>query len=140
MVNLITDRTQADVLLGNSKGRYDCSDLNRVESAVKKLQAQMEKLDIHLALTVKTDWKFSDTFSQKNWPVKPQMERYLQNIRILADALHVQPQLPKSMDHLDHLGANHIEQTLMAVADRIQGIRNTYKYSGELYAGEENGI
>ena len=38
-MQFITDRTHADVLLGNEKGIYSYEDLNRVERAVAQLSA-----------------------------------------------------------------------------------------------------
>ena len=137
-MHLITDRTQADVLLGNSKGKYGPEDLNRVETAVSQLCDLAQKLDIHPALTVKTDWSLPGTFSAQSWPTQSQMERYLNNVRILCDAMGLPLPLPAAMDSLDWVGANQIEQGLQHAYARVQSILDAYHYSGECYAGKEN--
>lgn len=139
-MNLITDRTRADVLLGNEKGRYGDADLNRVEQAVQTLCALAKKLDIHLSLQVKTDWALPGAFSAQSWPVKSQMKRYLDNVRSLCGGLSLQMPLPETMTGLDFAGANRIEKALVEADLRLQGVLQTYHYSGECYAGEENSL
>ena len=139
-MNLITDRTQADVLLGNEKGHYGYDDLNRVEKAVEQLCSIAQKLDSHLALNVKTDWTAQGAFSPQSWPAQSQMHRYLENVRTLCNALAITADLPQTMEKLDWHGANQIEQALQTAHLRIQGVLQTYHYSGECYAGEENTV
>lgn len=136
-MEFVTDRTEADVLLGNAKGRYSAEDLNRVESAVAELCALAVCLDVHLDLITKTDWSGPGVFSQNNWPTESQMERYLQNVNTLCDRFSLGAGLPGSMADLDHQGANAIEQALQQTYKRIDAILSTYRYSGEIYAGEE---
>ena len=136
----ITDRTQADVLLGNSKGTYSCGDLNRVEQGVQQLADLAQKLDIHYAPEIKPDWEIPGAFSADQWPVQSQMVRYLENVQKLCLAVEVSMKLPDSMEQLTWEKANQIEQALMAVQTQIQSVLQTFKFSGELSAGEENGI
>lgn len=137
-MNLVTDRTQSDVLLGNAKGHYGITDLNRVEGAVATLCTLAERLDISCALQVKTDWTVPDDFSPQTWPTRTQMARYLGNVQALCRAVEVKANLPESMECLNWEGANNIEKALQAVYARIQGILQTFGYSGEFFAGEEN--
>lgn len=132
-MNLITDRTRADVMAGNEKGRYTPRDLDRVEQTVEKLCKLMGALDIPLDLTVYTNWQ-----KTRNVPTAETMERYLHNVRILAQRMGLTPQLPESMENLDYQGANRIELALQMAQDKIQGILGTFQMSGELSAGEEN--
>ena len=126
-MNLITDRTQADI--GTSRGCYNASDLNRVEGAVDEilsdmtnlpqtLQALAETLGISWhsgynpgltppSLTVKTDW------SRWDYPTVSAMERYLGNVAALAEALGLQVSLPGTMENLTIGDANDIEQALL---------------------------
>lgn len=140
MISFITDRTEADVLLGNAKGRYDYTDLNRVENDVVELVKLAKEANIHFSLQVKTDWARPGIFSQETWPTQSQMERYLRNVWTLATEFAAQAGLPDSMQSLDWEAANHIEAALELVHIRLQGILTSYLYSGELYAGEENAL
>lgn len=139
-MELITNRTEADVLLGNAKGTYGYTDLNRVEQAVAELCSLATRLDIHKNLTIKTDWGLPGTFSADTWPTAEQMARYLGNVHALCDALSLETNLPETMAHLTFVGANEIENALLSAYHRVQGIFNTYQFSGEIYAGEENVI
>ena len=104
-MQLITDRTEADVLLGNEKGRYSHTDLNRVESAVAELQRLAGQMDISPGLTTKNDWGLPGSFSSDNWPTESQMQRYLGNVHALCSALEIRTGLPDTMAGLTWQGA-----------------------------------
>lgn len=135
-MDLITDRTNADVAVGNEKGTYNASDLNRVESAVAllsfRLQSMEEELMVYAqengvtwqeafelsfdpaeaVLVTRTDWDMAD------WPTTPQMRRYLQNIVKLCGLLDIPTdELPESMSFLDFQKANAIESSLQLCED-----------------------
>ena len=137
-MELITDRTEADVLLANEKGRYRYSDLNRVEQAVAELCTLAVQLDIYPKLTTKIDWGLPGAFSSDSWPTEEQMIRYLGNIHALCNCFSLDVALPSTMAHLTYQSANDIENALLSAYLRVQGILNTYHFSGEIYAGEEN--
>ena len=137
-MTLITDRTETDALMGTEKGTYQYTDLNRVEEAVKSIAGQFMTLGISEKLETKTDWEPPNNFSVSTWPVHSQMERYLNNIYIIQELFMIPMQLPVSMDKLTWAGANSIEKVLMQAHSRIEGIKQSYRYSGEIYAGEGN--
>lgn len=139
-MDLITNRTEADVLLGNERGCYGYADLNRVEQAVAELCVLAARLDIYPNLTTKTDWGLPGAFSPGTWPTAEQMGRYLGNVHALCDAFSLEVNLPGTMTCLTCAGANAIEKALLSAYVRVQGILNTYQYSGECYAGEENSL
>ena len=135
---LVTDRTQADVDYARSlcakgianmtadeltafngplKGMYNYTDLNRVETAVAYVAAELASVPSALvdfdpsdysSVSVKTNWKASD------YPTNLQMVRYIANIKLIRDAF---PEasiawIPDTMDDLDYSSANNIEQLL----------------------------
>lgn len=136
-MNLITDRTESDVLLRNNKGAYSYSDLNRVEGIVAQIAGRFPQLGIGLCLETKTDWGLPGDFSANTWPTASQMRRYLENITAIRSTFFIPIQLPTSMDKLTWESANNIEKVLQSANAAIGGILQTYKYSGEIYAGEE---
>ena len=137
MVQMVTDRTEADVIQGNAKGIYSHTDLNRVESAVAELFELANEMGFNFTSKVKTDWAAPGPFSLDDWPTEGQMKRYLNNVKSLASAFSVpQAQLPNTMAGLSFMGANAIEQCLENVYTVVQNIIQNYKYCGELYAGE----
>lgn len=137
MVQMVTDRTEADVIQGNAKGIYGYTDLNRVESAVAELFEMANEMGFNFTSEVKTDWAAPGPFSLADWPTEGQMERYLNNVKSLASAFSVsQAKLPKTMSDLSFMGANAIEECIENVFTVIQNTIQNYKYCGELYAGE----
>lgn len=137
MIDLITDRTESDVLMGNAKGIYSYSDLNRVEEAVRLASEQAATVGFPLNLQTKTNWGLPGNFASGEWPVHSQMQRYLNNIAVLKKSFHVSVEIPKSMEKLTWKGANNIEKVLEISMSRIAGIKQAYRYSGEVFAGED---
>lgn len=137
-MEFITDRTQADVLAGTSKGRYEYTDLNRVESAVKELQQQSEAAgNFPLGLITKIDWSLPEEFSPDTWPTESSMTRYLDNVRAICTELNVPTStLPSSMSKLTYEGANEIERLLKLAATMLSNAKAVFSYSGEFYSGE----
>ena len=124
-------------MLRNEKGVYGVSDLNRVESAVAEVAVLFPALDIGLTLETKTDWKLPGAFSPASWPVESQMQRYLENVESIRSAFGISSQLPKTMTRLTWSGANSIEEVLQTAWARADATIQTFRYSGEIYAGEE---
>lgn len=131
-MDFITDRTESDALLGNEKGVYSYTDLNRVETAVKQISEIMV-----LGLSTKTDWGLSDLFSVNEWPVESQMKRYLDNVESIRKYFRLSIPIPLTMERLTWQGANNIERILEKALVSAEGVKQTYRYSGEFYAGEE---
>lgn len=152
---LITDRTEQDVArwrelhdkgwfamtaeeqsewVGEMKGRYSYTDMNRVENAVAVLSERFVK-DGYLTspLSVKTDW------DQRSIPTVADMERYLDNVAALRRVFRVYPTTPAAPtidQRLNYKKANDIEQILTDLDDILTKIPNSRFYAGEIYSGE----
>lgn len=130
-MELITDRTAADVEAQNEKGVYRAEDMNRVESAVQEISLSLQTMEedirayadekgvawreefelsflpVDAEVRTRTDWTIED------WPTKPQSRRYLQNIVKLCSLVDVPADgLPGSLEDLTYEGANQIEIVL----------------------------
>lgn len=137
-MDFITDRTEADVLLGNAKGVYSHIDLNRVENAVAAIGEELSvNLGFSVFLTAKTDWEPTGDFLKESWPTASQMERYLSNVRCISNIFPSSVMLPTSMSDLTWRSANNIERALHYAAECIAAVKSSFQYSGEVYAGEE---
>lgn len=154
MLNLITDRTQADVdrvrqltqkgfgnmtadekaeWLNGLKGAYNASDLNRVGAAVAYVAGRMAEYGYVVSVKPRQDWRVTDIPMQEN------MTAYLADVAALRAALTVAadtPEVPKSMEQLTWKGANDIEKILMDVNELLTRMAAAWFYSGEIYAGE----
>lgn len=155
MLNLITDRTIADVerwqtldskgwaamsaeeqteWMGEMKGRYGYTDMNRVEAAVETIATiLMEYGYIKSLPTIKTTWNLWSV------PTVSDMERYLCNIsllRSLVPGYPTTPSVPDATQPLDYNTANDIEKILEDLYDIATKIPNSWYHTGEIYAGE----
>ena len=132
-LELITDRTRADVENETNKGFYNASDLNRVGAAVEYIAGHFTALGYACPVTVKKDWLTSDA------PTASQLETYRQNIVTLRSRIAVMastPEAPASMAGLNYVKANNIEQILLDLDALITNITKSWCFSGEVYAGE----
>lgn len=141
---LVTDRTQADVEARNDKGTYQAADLNRVTAAMEELVARFSVLgyltDYQTGPETPTKPQEDQAaWSQEDVPTTAQMERYLTNVeavrRVIA-VLPTTPATPESMELLDYIRANEIEQILADVDDLLKNMAAAWYYSGEVYCGE----
>ena len=156
-LQLITDRTQADVSRGvylagwwvdgefagtaaelgewNSqlKGFYNASDLNRVGNAVSYVAARLAEAGYYAQVSPRIDW------TEEDIPTQGDMERYLADVAALRAVLPVPastPAVPEDMDRLTFQEANNIEQILLDVDSLITRMMDAWFYCGDLYCGE----
>ena len=80
-LQLVTDRTQADVANRTAKGFYNASDLNRVGTAVDYVYQRFVEHGYVASISVKTDWTMQDI------PLPTQMVQYLANVTELRGKL-----------------------------------------------------
>lgn len=154
LLSLITDRTQLDVdrveelaekgwaamteqeraeWLGEMKGAYNASDMNRVGEAVAYVAGRLTDCGYAAPVSPKTDWTEDDE------PSTDQLASYLADISTIRGALAVLPSTPATPAEIDgrtHQEANDIEQILLDVDALISNMEQAWHYSGDLYAGE----
>ena len=147
--NLITDRTQEDVLsllsaiariesgtgtaedaslikqTGN-KGAYNFTDLNRVGAAVSYISGIITGTGYDSAVSPKTDWMESDK------PTEAQLNQYLADVETLrngmvgilnsyaAESAYPLPEVPTDMLGLTYQEANDIETILLHIYKQIR--------------------
>ena len=153
-LNLITDRTERDVerwrILHSKgfeamteeekaewqtalKGAYNYVDMNRVESAVDFLASRLLEVDHYVRPEVKTTW------TAKDHPTKTDIDRYFGNVALLRSILPMYattPKAPTTQKKMDYLVANDIEHILSDVDRRINGIKQSWYYTGDVFTGE----
>ena len=155
-LNLITDRTQADVDYWRSlkqkgyaamtdeekatwnaglKGAYNVSDLNRVGAALNYLRDRLYeagyiRLDVFEA---REDWRVEEI------PTPAEMAEYLGYVSVIRESFSrfsTTPIVPVSPNVLDYNSANNIEQILVDVDELITRMMDAVYYSGDLFSGE----
>lgn len=132
---LVTDRTSQDVSLGNAKGTYNASDLNRVGYAVVYLADKLASCGVKTTVHPKTDWMTTDI------PSEQVLVTYLQNVRTLRTALTLVasvPEVPQDMQFFTHTEANSIEMLLVMLDTHITNMLSNVDTSwaiGSTYTG-----
>lgn len=108
----LTDSQRAEYRGYAAKGAYNCTDINRVNAAVKEIAPLLG-----LTLEVSSNWT--------NWGlIRGTLDQYLNNVKAVRDACPGDlefPPLPDSMNHLTHEGANNIEKVLEIAYRYITG-------------------
>lgn len=154
MLNLITDRSAADVIrwkelhdkgweamtpeeqtewVNGMRGSYNYTDMNRVENAVATLEGRFLKKGTKLALTTKTNWV------RTSWPTYSDMNRYFRNVTVIRETVGVNlntPAAPTTATPFDYKKANDIEKILLAVDTWLDRVDSNQMYAGDLYLGE----
>lgn len=153
-LHLITDRTQFDVDRVNElaqkgwanmnaeersewevglKGAYNCTDLNRVQSAVRYLQDRFATVGYFVDVSDAKTWTLQDA------PTQGEMAEYLADIRAIRGVitlLKTTPAVPDTMVGFTYVKANHIEQILLDVDTLLSNMIAGFVYSGDIYGGE----
>ena len=104
-----------------TKGAYNYSDLNRVEGAVKEIAEE-----IGLTLITNSDWTMWDV------PRVSDMERYINNVRKIRNAVGSSIALPETGDRFTYSDANNIELVLLNASESIANAPRC----GELLCGD----
>lgn len=118
---LVTDRTEG--------AEYTYEDLNRVESAVAYLAAQLNGYGYAVSVTTKTDWMPGDHFRAD------MIERYRANVAAIKAAFYGTVSIPETMMKLTYAGANAIEALLQEVEGYIDRMIAAFRHCGEVVCG-----
>lgn len=126
MDKLIFDRVLADVENMTVKGKYEYTDLNRINSYIDYLSDYLD-----LGLT-------THTFIMGEVLTKEQMESIIDNINTIREHWYVSsdtPTTPETLTAWDYLKANDIEKILQALYNFAISVQRDKKYSGTFRAG-----
>lgn len=151
-LNLITDRTQADVdalkallqkgisnmtsaeklgfNMALSKGGYNYTDYNRVGLAVAELAGMLNDNGISVSVTAKSDWTERDNITASD------RAAYLADLNALKDAFYGTIELPEAWENLTFEDANNAEKLLLEIEWNIYCMLAGFIYSGEYACGE----
>lgn len=130
--DLITDRVQADVDTGSSRGTYGAADLNRVGRAANAIREMLAEYGYAVPEALRTDW------TERDIPRQSDMERYIRVLTALRDYLRFSdtvPPLPGTMDRFTFILANQIESMLSQLGPAVESIPLTWFDSGQIEAG-----
>ena len=158
-LNLITDRTQADVdryyyfrdkrwsdltdsekaeFSAGLKGTYNYTDFKRVEDAVLYLSNLLNQYGYRNTVKLSSE----ETFNPGYIRTKEEIITYLDNIATLQKVYYNnnEEKLPTIEEWLDYNGANEIEKILMKIEELIEKMNAMFRYSNTFYSGESEGL
>lgn len=134
---LIYDRTFNDVKRNTSKGNYNASDLNRIESWMEYLKELLHEYGYHTWFETKTDWEVG--LGKPN--MTTEINRIKTNLQKLKDCFYnIQgtPNVPSTSDvSINYSKANDIEKIMVDIDNLIPKIESAFRYADFLYAGED---
>ncbi len=132
MLNLIYDRTAADVENGTAKGYYRHTDMNRVQAAAAYLRGLFAAAGYDRIPSYTLP-----VWAENDIPKKEQADAYLRAVQALRlFDLPGWPALPSAPDRLDYNGANAIERFLAMTEELYERISGSWFYCDEVFAGE----
>lgn len=131
-----TEEETAEFIDPTLKGAYNATDMNRVGAAVYYLADRLATQAGETAEVVaKRDWTTADI------PTIGETETYLNDVAAIRAEVEdilpeTTPQVPDDMVAFTYTEANDIEQILWDVNEAITKIMFSWRYAGEIYAGE----
>lgn len=134
MENLIFDRTQNDVEQGTSKGYYNYTDLNRIETWCEYLANLLTSYSYPVSITIKKNWTMSDL------PNTTDMERIRSNVNAIKTAFHAYTNIPENLEYMTIEKANDIEKILSEIDFLIKNMISSFRYSNTFNSGESEGL
>lgn len=115
---------------------YGFEDMNRVGEAMQYVAARLRACGWGTVVTPKTD------FTRWDFPSVSVFDHYLQQLRLLRDALLLPittpptPVVGSTKDYMTYDEANDIEQILLDIELTVVRTRTAYYQMGDLYMGE----
>lgn len=132
--SLIYDRTSTDIANKTTKGLWNYTDMNRVESWCQYLATELTSYNYPVTITTKTNWARSSKRTSAD------MERVRSNIKKLKDAFYSFTNIYSNAEDFDYLKANNWEKILHEIDELYEKMKAEFLYSGTFYSGESEGL
>ena len=130
MDKLIYDRTQLDITNLTSKGYYNYTDLNRIETWCEYLANILNHYSYFVDIKTKTNWTMLDL------PKQSEMKRIRGNINTLKQAYFSFTQIPVNLENMTWQKANDIEKILHEIDCILKWMENNFVYCGVANMGQ----
>lgn len=127
---LIFDRTEEDLINKTSKGKYEYTDLNRIEEWCQYIAEFLDIYSYHAYVEIKTDW------TRLDMPTVSEIERIRQNVLSLKNAYFTFTQVPNNLNFMTIEKANDIEKILNEIETLIHNMEQYFVYSGVAGSGQ----
>lgn len=137
----IFDRTKQDLNKDTFKAYINYTDLNRIESRIKKISEMLCYHAYPQQCDTRTWEHQTSTDTTENIPLKSRdMERIRNNIKKLISQFYVfsyTPALPDNFENIDIKKMNEIEKTLFDLHQMIRAMIDNFRECDTFECGEE---
>lgn len=130
----IYDRSSIDIAKRTKKAFFNYSDMNRLETNTKYLSDLLTEIGYSLPYTITKTWTLQDIpkFSQLE-----KIRKYVEEVIKIIPLNNNTIVFPSTLNKMNYVVLNNLEKAMYVLTANIKSIKTTYKYSGEIYSGEE---
>lgn len=130
---LLSSDEKCLLIIQEGKPRLNWGDLDRIELGCKYIAEQLNLYGYKVNITVKTNWDMDD------FPYQVQVNRIRDNINALITAYHKLIGSPDIAyyNSLNWQDANSLEQNLLNLNILLELMKQSFKYSGTFYSGQD---
>ena len=116
------------------KAFFNYSDMNRLEANAKYLSDLLAEIGYNLPYTITKTWTLQDIpkFSQLE-----KIRKYVEDVIKIIPLNNNTIVFPSTLNKMNYVVLNNLEKAMYVLTANIKSIKTAYKYSGEIYSGEE---
>lgn len=108
--------------------------MNRLEANAKYLSDLLTEIGYNLPYTITKTWTLQDIpkFSQLE-----KIRKYVEDIIKIIPLNNNTIVFPSTLNKMNYVVLNNLEKAMYVLTANVKSIKTAYKYSGEIYSGEE---
>lgn len=130
----VFNRTVVDIEKRTKKAFFNYLDMNRLEKNAEYLSTLLADVGYTMPYTKIKTWTIQDipTYSSLE-KIRKYVESVIEIIPLSDDTIV----FPNTLNKMNYVVLNNLEKAMCILTQNIKRIKTAYKYSGELYSGEE---
>ena len=130
----IFDRTAEDIENHTDKAYFNAVDMDGLEENAEYIGSLLADVGYTLPYTRIKTWTVQDipTYSQLE-KIRKYVESVIKIIPLNDDTIV----FPNTLNKMNYVVLNNLEKAMYVLTQNIKRIKTAYKYSGEVYSGEE---
>lgn len=130
----VFNRTVVDIEKRTKKAFFNYLDMNRLEKNAEYLSTLLADVGYTMPYTKTKTWTIQDipTYSSLE-KIRKYVESVIEIIPLSDDTIV----FPNTLNKMNYVVLNNLEKAMCILTQNIKRIKTAYKYSGEVYSGEE---
>lgn len=132
--NWVFSRTGVDIEMRTKKAFFKYLDMNRLEENAEYLSTLLADVGYTMPYTKTKTWTVQDipTYSSLE-KIRKYVESVIKIIPLNDDTIV----FPNTLNKMNYVVLNNLEKAMFILTQNVKRIKTAYKYSGEVYSGEE---